>query len=52
MNNVAITTTMLEPIVDSIVANIGVILPVGITVFGIMIGLSLVPRILRKFTSV
>lgn len=49
---VAITETMLEPVVDSIVANIGVILPIAVVLFGIMIGIGLVPKILSKFTNV
>lgn len=47
----AITSDMLEPVVDSITSNIAVILPIGVVVFGIMIGISLVPRILKKFTK-
>lgn len=47
----AVTTEMLEPIVDGITANIAVIMPVGITIFGVMIGLRLVPRIIRFFTN-
>ncbi len=46
----AVTTEMLEPIVDAITSNIAVIMPVGITIFGVMVGLSLVPRIIRYFT--
>lgn len=47
---VGISKEMLEPVVDSITSNIAVILPIGITIFGIMIGLALVPRVLRMFT--
>lgn len=46
---VAITTEMLTPLVDSLTANIGVLLPVGISIMGIMIGVSLIPRIVYKF---
>lgn len=46
----AVTTEMLEPIVDAITSNIAVIMPVGITVFGVMVGIGLVPRIIKKFT--
>ncbi len=48
---VAITTEMLKPIVDAVTSNIGVILPVGITIFGIMLGIGLIPRIVGKFAS-
>lgn len=44
-----LTTAMLDPIVDMIKADLGVLLPVGITLMGIMIGVSLVPRIVWKF---
>ena len=45
-----ITPEMLEPVVDAIVTNIGVIMPIGITIFGIVLGISLVPRLFRLFT--
>lgn len=49
--NVAITTDMLSPIVDGISANIGVILPVGIAIFAIMIGIGLIPTLIKKFSK-
>lgn len=49
--NIAITTDMLSPILDAITANIGVILPVGIAVFGIMLGIALVPKLIKKFSG-
>ena len=48
--DVGITTAMLEPILDYITGNIAVIMPVGIAVMGIMIGISLIPRVIKKFT--
>lgn len=48
---VAITSEMLNPLVDSVTANIGVILPVGIVIFGILIGVSMVPGLIKKFTK-
>jgi hypothetical protein len=48
---VAITTEMLSPIIDAVTANIGVILPVGIAIFGILIGVSLVPKLIKKFSK-
>lgn len=45
----AITADMLKPITQALTNNIGVLLPVGITIMGIMIGVSLIPRIVYKF---
>jgi hypothetical protein len=49
MESALVTTAMLTPIVDTITANVGVILPIGLTIMGIMVGLSLIPRVLYKF---
>ena len=46
---IAITSDMLKPITQALTDNIGVLLPVGITIMGIMIGVSLIPRIVYKF---
>lgn len=46
---IAITSDQLQPIVDTLTANLDVLLPVGITLMGIMIGVSLIPRIVYKF---
>jgi len=46
---VVITETMLEPVVDSITGNLGVLLPVGLTILAVMIGVALIPRIIWKF---
>jgi len=51
LSGVAITTDMLKPIVDGITANIGVILPVGISIFSILIGISLIPKIIKYFRA-
>ena len=45
----AITADMLEPITTALTENLGVLLPVGISIMGIMIGVSLIPRIVYKF---
>lgn len=47
--DVGITTSMVEPILDYITANIAVIMPVGITAMGIMLGIRLIPRIIYNF---
>ena len=49
MPAIAITSDQLQPIIDTLVANLDVLLPVGITIMGIMIGVSLIPRIVYKF---
>ena len=46
---VAITPEMLEPLTTAVTSNLGVLLPVGITIMGIMIGVGLIPRIVYKF---
>lgn len=48
-SSVAITSEMLSPITDAVIANIGVILPIGIAIFGILIGVSLIPTLVKKF---
>ena len=40
---------MLSPITTAISSNLDVLLPVGISIMGIMIGVSLIPRIVYKF---
>ena len=44
-----ITAEMLAPITTTISSNLNVLLPVGIGIMGIMIGVSLIPRIVYKF---
>lgn len=44
-----LTNAMLTPITTAVSDNLGVLLPVGITIMGIMIGVSLIPRIVYKF---
>ena len=46
---VAITAEMLAPIVSTLTSNLGVLLPVGISIMGVMIGVALIPRIIYKF---
>lgn len=45
----AITSDMLAPITTALTDNLGVLVPVGITIMGIMIGVNLIPRIVYKF---
>lgn len=44
-----ITSAMLEPITTTIQSNVGILLPIGVGIMGIMIGISLIPRIIYKF---
>lgn len=46
---VNVTSAMLEPITSSITSNLTTLLPVGITIMAVMIGVSLIPRIIYKF---
>lgn len=40
---------MLAPITEALTSNLDVLLPVGISIMGIMVGVSLIPRIVYKF---
>lgn len=46
---VNVTSAVLAPITESITGNLDVLLPVGITIMAVMIGVSLIPRIIYKF---
>lgn len=49
LNSATITAAQLAPITDAITDNLAVLLPVGLTIMGIMVGVSLIPRIVYKF---
>lgn len=44
-----ISTEMLQPIVSALTENLEVILPIGLSIMGTMIGVSLIPRLIYKF---
>lgn len=44
-----ISAEMLEPITTAITSNLTTLVPIGITILGAMIGVSLIPRIVYKF---
>lgn len=44
-----ITSEMLAPITTAVSGNVTELLPVGIGIMGIMLGVALIPRILHKF---
>lgn len=46
-----ITTQMLAPLVEGIVSNVNVVLPVGLGIMGLMLGIRIVPSLLRRFTG-
>ena len=48
-SNAVISAEMLKPITDSIAANLGVILPVGMGIMGTFIGIKLIPKLIYKF---
>ena len=49
MDGLTLTASMFEPLVSTITGNLGVLLPIGLTIMGIMIAISLIPRIIYKF---
>ena len=46
-----ITTQMLTPLVEGIISNVNVVLPVGLGIMGLMLGIRIVPSLLRRFTG-
>ena len=44
-----VTTEMVTPVLNMIQSSVGVLVPIGITILGIMVGVSLIPRIIYKF---
>lgn len=45
----AITEEMLTPLVEGVMANIQVILPVGLGLFTIFLGIRLIPNMISRF---
>ena len=50
--SVSIDTDMLKPLVEGVVANIGTVLPVGLGIFSIFLGIRIIPKLISRFTSV
>jgi hypothetical protein len=44
-----ITADQLQPLLDAITNNVGVILPVGVSVMAVLAGVSLIPKIFYRF---
>lgn len=48
-SNVVVTAEMLAPITSAITGSLPVLLPVGIGLMAIMLGVSLIPKIIYRF---
>lgn len=46
---VTITNSMLQPLIDAVVANLAMIIPAGIGLFGILFAIKLIPRVFSSF---
>lgn len=44
-----ITAEMLAPIVTDITNNAKILVPVGLSIMGLMVGIGLIPRVIYKF---
>jgi len=44
-----VSAAMLQPITDAVNSNLDALLPVGIGIMAIMVGVTLIPRIIWKF---
>ena len=44
-----LTSGMFDGLINTITANLGVLLPIGLVIMGIMVAVSLIPRIIYKF---
>ncbi len=51
LESVAITTDMLKPVVEGVASNLAVIIPIGIAIFAILLGVTLIPKVIKKFLS-
>lgn len=49
--SVVVTEEMLQPVINGVTGNVSVILPVGIIIFGILLGIGFVPKIIKKFAK-
>lgn len=49
ISGLTLTAGMFSGLVNTITTNLGVLLPIGLTIMGIMIAVSLIPRIIYKF---
>lgn len=49
ISSAVIDSAMLTPLTNTISSNVTALLPVGVTIMSIMIGVGLIPRIIYKF---
>lgn len=49
IQSLTLTSDMFSGLVNTITTNLEVLLPVGLVIMGIMIAVSLIPRIIYKF---
>ena len=49
VKTLTLTAGMFDGLISTITNNLGVLLPIGLTIMGIMIAVSLIPRIIYKF---
>lgn len=49
VKTLTLTSAMFDGLLGTINANLGVLLPIGLTIMGIMIAVALIPRIIYKF---
>ncbi len=49
VKTLTLTSGMFDGLLSTITSNLGVLLPVGLTLMGIMIAVALIPRIIYKF---
>ena len=49
---IAITEEMLTPLVEGVVANISVILPIGLGLFAIFLGIRIIPGLISRFVHI
>lgn len=49
VKTLTLTATMFDGLISTITTNLGVLLPIGLTIMGIMIAVALIPRIIYKF---
>ena len=51
LESVAISTEMLKLVVEGVADNLAVIIPIGIALFAILLGVTLIPKVIKKFLS-
>ncbi len=49
LKGLTLTSAMFDGLLSTITTNLGVLLPIGLTLMGIMIAVALIPRIIYKF---